>query len=224
MTGYDDREEAGEILATSVAGLELDDPVVLGLPRGGLIVARPVAIRLEAPLDMLIVRKLGHPAQPELAMGAIAEGGSAVLAPDLMEWMGVTEHALERVRQAEQEELRRRVELYRRRHHRLDLEGRSAVVVDDGLATGLTALVAERSARAAGAATVVLAVPVAAPSAITAMERHYDRVVCPLTPRKLRAVGEWYRNFDQVTDDEVLDALEGGAPRTRRLWGGRHDA
>ncbi len=223
MTGYDDRVEAGEILAGAVAELDLEDPVIVGLPRGGVIVARPVADRLDAPLDMLIVRKLGHPSQPELAMGAIAEGGAEVLAPDLLDWLGVAEAEVDRVRVAEREELDRRIDVYRVDHPRIALTGRSVVVIDDGLATGLTARAAERSARDAGAREVLLAVPVAAPAAVTTMQRHYDAVICPLTPRRLRAVGEWYRDFDQVTDEEVLDAMAGKVPRSGWFRGSRKD-
>lgn len=205
---FADRAAAGEALAPLVAELGLVEPVVLGLPRGGVLVALPVAQVLAAPLDLLIVRKLGVPFQPELAMGAVAEGGAEVVDRDLVRRLGLTDREVDRVRRIELGELQRRTDEYRLGRPMPPLAGRPVVVVDDGLATGLTAIAAAESLRRSAAARVVLAVPVAPASAIARMEGHYDTVICPLVPDRFRAVGEWYEDFRQVSDHEVTMALE----------------
>jgi predicted phosphoribosyltransferase len=182
-------------------------PIVVALPRGGVPVAFEVARALGAPLDVLVVRKLGVPVQPELGMGAIAEGGARVLNPEILNHAGVSATELEAVEQRERAELARRAELYRDGAPATDLRGRTVVIVDDGLATGGTARAAAESVRRRGASEVVLAVPVGSRQTIDALADDVDEVVCVESPRNLRAVGEWYRDFSPTTDDEVLALL-----------------
>lgn len=210
---YSNRSEAGEILAGLLADLDLEDPVVLGLPRGGVVVAAPVAEHLEAPLDVLVVRKLGVPWHPELGMGAIAEGEVVLVNRDLMERVGVTDRELERVERREREEMERRARLYRQGSAPAVVEGHTALIVDDGLATGFTARAAIAAARRRNATSVILAVPVGAPSTVQDLEALADRVVCPTQPSNLGAVGAWYRDFEQVEDAEVIELLRRAAGR-----------
>lgn len=203
---YTDRRKAGEALAEKLADLRLADPVILGLARGGVVVAEPVSETLDAPLDVLVVRKLGVPWHPELGMGAIAEGGVRLINEDLVTRAGITDEEIERVTEIETRELNRRAELYREGRDPLPLDG-TAVIVDDGLATGFTARAAIESARRRGSTEVVLAVPVGAAATVAELENLADRVVCPLQPRELGAVGAWYRDFAQTMDSEVVSIL-----------------
>ncbi|MFJ5063630.1 phosphoribosyltransferase family protein [Streptomyces nigra] len=204
---YDDRRTAGRLLAGELEELRGGDVVVLALPRGGVPVAAEVARHLRAPLDVLVVRKLGVPGQPEWAFGAIGEHGVRVLNRDVIAAAGVSSTALESVEAAERAELGRRVRAYRRRREAVPVNGRTAVVVDDGLATGATAEAACRVVRGQGAARVVLAVPVAPAHSVTRLRQVADAVVCPRTPRDFGSVGAWYRDFDQVPDAEVVSLL-----------------
>ncbi len=206
MVVFEDRVEAGRQLGARLRGLRGQDVVVLGLPRGGVPVACEVAAVLGAPLDVIVVRKLGVPYQPELAMGAIGEDGARVLDRDLVERAGVREDEVRAVEAREREELARRVHLLREGRPRVPLSGRVAVVVDDGIATGATARVACAVAHHLGAARVVLAVPVA-PSATPPTLREADEVVCLATPEPFYAVGAHYRDFDPVSDAEVTRLL-----------------
>lgn len=203
---FEDRADAGRQLAVCLAPLRGQDPVVLGLPRGGVVVAFEVAVALSAPLDVLVVRKLGHPGQPELAMGAIGEGGVRVLNPDVPPSARIDDAVLRVIEEHEAEALRRRVARLRHGHPRIDLRGRPALVVDDGIATGSTIRVASLVARALGAARVVVAVPVA-PADVVDCLPEADDVVCILTPARLVAVGAHYRDFAQTTEEEVLALL-----------------
>ncbi len=207
---FADRQEAGRLLAEELRSLDLTDPVVLGLPRGGVPVAYEVATALMAPLDVLVVRKLGAPGQPELAIGAIGEGGVRVLNDKLIRQIGVGEGTLALVEERERQELVRRAKLYRRERERVDLQGSTAIVVDDGIATGATARAGCRIARAQGAAIVVLAVPVA-PHGWSPGE-DADRLVAVVQPRDLRSVGGWYRNFSQTSDAQVTSLLRMHTP------------
>lgn len=207
---YRNRRHAGEALAGHIGPVS-GDPVVLGLPRGGVVVAEPVAESLGAPLDVLVARKLGVPWQPELGMGAVAEGGVVALNPQVIRHTGVSPEEIEAVRRREEAEVDRRAHRYRAGRPRVALAGRTAVIVDDGLATGYTARAAIEAARAGGAARVVLAVPVGAPSTVAELESLADEVVCPLTPGNLMAVGQWYDDFRQVEDGEVVEVLERAA-------------
>lgn len=204
---FHDRADAGRKLAAEVAGLVGDDMVVLGLPRGGVPVAIEVAEALGAALDVIVVRKLGVPAQPELAMGAVGEGTALVLNESVITSTGVTPADLEEVEATERRELQRRVAGLRRGHERVELTGRAAVIVDDGIATGATARVACMVARAQGADRVILAAPVAARDAADQLQDVADSVVCVATPRRFFGVGQFYENFDQTTDEEVVALL-----------------
>ncbi|MFC5218694.1 phosphoribosyltransferase family protein [Streptomyces coerulescens] len=213
---YDDRSAAGRRLAEELQELRGRDAVVLGLPRGGVPVAAEVARRLDAPLDVLVVRKLGVPGQPEWAFGAIGEHGVRVLNRDVISEAGLASPELAAVEAAERAELERRVRDYRRGREPLPVTGRTALVVDDGLATGATAEAACRVVRGQGAARVVLAVPVGPAHGVARLRQVADEVVCPQTHRILGSVGAWYRHFGQVPDAEVTSLLaraaEAGAP------------
>ena len=201
------RSEAGEELALELAKLKLAPPVhVLGLPRGGVPVAAPVAQRLSAPLDVLVVRKIGMPGQPELAIGAIAAGGVVVHNAELPAHL-VSESAFGHVVAREREELQRRERVYRKGLPPLDLRAGSVVLVDDGLATGSTMLAAIRAARALGARTVIVAVPVASMQAAELVEAEADHLVTLCIPPWLASIGQFYEHFEQTTDAEVLDCL-----------------
>jgi putative phosphoribosyl transferase len=204
---FEDRHDAGRRLAAELAGLELDRPVVLAIPRGGVPVAAQVCRALDAPLEILAVRKLGAPGNPELGVGAIAEGGTCVLDGESARRVGMTKELLADAVDREVRELERRVRDYRGRRPVPELEGRTVVIVDDGLATGLTDLAAVRSARGRGAARVVVAVPVGTTSAISLLEEEADAVVCLLVPEVLGGVGAWYADFEPVGEDEVQRLL-----------------
>ena len=207
MTAFDDRQVAGRLLATALAPLRGADVVVLGLPRGGVPVAFEVARALGAELDVIVVRKLGLPFQPEVAMGAIGEGGERVLDHDLVRRAQVTAAQLQTVEQRERQVLNARVAQLRRDREPVSLRGRTAVVVDDGIATGSTARAACEIARRLGAARVVMAAPVA-PARTTASGLAADDLVCLAMPAAFRAVGEFYRDFAPITDDEVITLLD----------------
>jgi putative phosphoribosyl transferase len=210
---FRDRTHAGRILGERLRELGLVRPVVLGLPRGGVVVAAEVALALDAPLDIVVVRKLGAPGNPELGVGAIGEEGVTVLNDDLVGRLGVTTRELEGVSAAERRELQRRVERYRRGRPPMPLAGRTAVVVDDGLATGYTARAAVAAARNRLAAAVVLAVPVAAPETAAELGGLVDRVICLEMPGTLFAVGAAYQDFGQTGDAEVERLLAAAAER-----------
>jgi putative phosphoribosyl transferase len=209
---FRDRAEAGRRLADCLQDLRDEDVVVLGLPRGGVPVAFEVARSLGAPLDVIVVRKLGVPSQPELGMGAIGEDGVRVINDDVVRLARVGPEELAAVERREREELRRRAERFRAGRPRVPVAGRTAVIVDDGVATGATARAACQVALALGARRVVLAVPVAPPSVIAELSRAAADVVCVESPSQLWSVGQWYRDFTQTTDDEVVALLERAAP------------
>jgi putative phosphoribosyl transferase len=204
---FRDRAEAGALLATEVvrrlAGTPVEEMVVLGLPRGGVPVAAAVARALNAPLDVIVVRKLGVPYQPELAMGAIGEDGARVLNDQVLAVAGVREKDLAEVERRERIELERRARAYRGDRPPIDLAGKTAVVVDDGIATGSTVAAACQIARQRGAARVVVATPVAPPSSIHRLAAVADDVIALLTPEDFFAIGEWYLDFSPTPDDEV---------------------
>ncbi|WP_406474103.1 phosphoribosyltransferase family protein [Streptomyces platensis] len=204
---FTDRADAGHRLAEALQHLEGEEPVVLGLPRGGVPVAFQVALALKAPLDVIVVRKLGVPYQRELGFGAIGEGGVRVISDDIVRRGRLGQADLASVEHAEAAELARQAERFRAGRPRLSLEGRTAIVVDDGIATGATAAAACQVVRAQGAARVVLAVPVAPPDAADRLRTSTDEFVCLSTPFAFSAVGEWYRDFSQTPDDEVVALL-----------------
>lgn len=204
---YRNRSHAGGILAEQVAAHEPSQPVVLALPRGGVPVGHEVALRLGCPFDVLVARKLGVPWHGELGMGAIAEGGVVVINDELVARLRITEAEVEAVRAAEETELQRRASVYRGGRPRLPLTDSIAIIVDDGLATGYTAAAAIDSVRRAGAAQAWLAVPVGPKDTVDWLKQLADRVICSLTPRFFEAVGMWYDDFTQTTDDEVVVLL-----------------
>ncbi len=194
------------MLGVALGGRAAGDVVVLGIARGGVIVARAVADVLGAPLDVVIPRKIGAPRNPELGLGAIAPG-VRVLDERLLEVLHVGEEYLEEEIAAEEAEIERRTRVYRGDRVPIPLDGRTAVVVDDGIATGGTAVASIRWARARGASKVILAVPVAPSEGVRRMQREADEVVVIETPPVFQAVGQWYRDFGQVEDTEVVSAL-----------------
>ncbi len=209
---FADRRAAGRALAERLARERLIAPLVLGLPRGGVVVAAEVAGALGAPLDVLVVRKVGLPGQPELAMGAIAAVGDAietVRVDSVLAHAGIEPAVFEAVCRRELAELRRREVAYRDDRPPLDLTARSVVLVDDGLATGATMHAAVAAVRRGAPASVVVAVPVGSPRTCAALEPLVDGLVCLLAPRSFRAVGQAYGDFSQTTDDEVRSALHG---------------
>lgn len=205
MKPYTDRRAAGRVLGDSVAAEVRAQPglLVLGLPRGGVPVAAEVAARLGAPLDVLVVRKLGVPGHEELAMGAIASGGAEFVDMSLVSRLRVSPEAVARVMRREHAELARRERAYRGDRPPLDLRSRTVVLVDDGLATGSSMRAAVEAVRAAGAPVIVVAVPVAPPEAVAKLSDVADAVICPLVPSWFHAVGSWYLNFEQTSDEEV---------------------
>lgn len=211
---YADRRDAGRALAPEIQGCELHDPIVLGLPRGGIPVAYEIALALDAPLDVLVVRKLGVPFQPELALGAIASGQVRVLNEQLLEQIpGLDEALIEEITARETKELTRREKLYRGERPYPELRDRDVVVVDDGMATGSTMRAAAEAVQSRDPAKVLIAVPTASADAVALVADIVDQVICLDTPSPFFAVGYFYRNFGQTTDDEVRrllhDAWEG---------------
>jgi putative phosphoribosyl transferase len=182
--------------------------VVLGLPRGGVPVAFEIANALRVPLDVIIVRKLGTPGQPELAMGAIGEGGVRILNHEVLDALRITDGELEAVAAREQRELDRRAQRLRAGRARVPLTGHTAILVDDGLATGSTARAAILVARAQGARRVVVATPVAPRSTVVELGEVADAVVCVATPEPFRAIGQWYVDFRPTSDDQVVALLD----------------
>ncbi len=211
MRTFRNRRDAGRQLAAVLAPLGDDEPVVVGLPRGGVPVAAEVAEALGARLDVIVVRKLGVPFQPELGMGAIGEGGVRVLNDDVVRIAGVSAREVAEVEDRERAELERRARRFRGDRAAVPLAGRTVIVVDDGIATGGTARAAVEVARAHGASRVVLAVPVAPPDVVTSMREVADDVVCLATPVAFSAVGQWYEDFTQTSDAEVERLLDANA-------------
>jgi putative phosphoribosyl transferase len=209
---FHDRCDAGCRLARKLAPLESRRTVVVGLPRGGVPVAFEVACALNAPLDVIIVRKLGLPAQPELAMGALGEDGVCVVNQEVLRAKRVGRAELTAVVRHEADELERRVRAIRGETSRIPLSGRTVVIVDDGIATGSTARAACEVALADGAKWVILAVPVASRSALDALAAVVDEVVCIESPRPFLAVGQSYGDFAQVSDEEVVALLRDSRP------------
>jgi putative phosphoribosyl transferase len=210
---FRDREDAGRLLAESVLDLHLSDPVVLALPRGGVPVAAPVARAIAAPLDVLVVRKIGAPGHAELGVGAVAEGLDAPVVSDVAARVGLTADDVQELAGAEKEELARRVASYRGQRPLPIVTGKDVVLVDDGLATGISAEAGLRALRVRQPRTLWFAAPVCARQSIDRLAALCDRVVHVLAPEEMLAVGQWYDDFTQTTDAEVLAIL--GPPLDR---------
>lgn len=215
MALFRDRVDGGRRLAEKLGHHAGTSAIVLALPRGGVPVAAEVARSLKLPLDVFIVRKLGVPGYAELAMGAIASGGVRVMNQSLVRELGIREPVIQTVVQSEAAELERREAAYRGDRAPLDVQARTVVLVDDGLATGATMLAAVQALRARQAARIVVAVPVGAPETCAMLAEEADEVVCAETPESFLAVGYWYENFEQTTDEEV-QALLSSASSGRR--------
>ncbi len=206
---FKDRVEAGLHLARELtAYASRSDVLVLALPRGGVPVGYEVARALNAPLDVLVVRKLGLPGQEELAMGAIASGGVRVLNEDVVQYIGVSDEVIEKVAVSEREELERRDRSYRGERPPPNIAGQTVILVDDGLATGSTMKAAARAVRAQKPAKLVVAVPVSAQSTCRELRDEVDEIICDMMPEPFQAVGLWYEDFPQMTDEEVRELLE----------------
>lgn len=204
---FSDRVEAGRELAARLNYLHGQDIVVLGLPRGGVPVAFEVAKKLNAPLDVIVVRKLGVPFQPELAMGAVGEDGVLVTNDEVVRMANISHDEFALVEARERVEVERRAKRFRGDQPALSLSGRIAILVDDGIATGSTAQAACKVARAHGAMKVLLAVPVGPADTIELLKKDADEVICLQIPQTFFAVGEWYQNFSATSDEEVIDIL-----------------
>jgi putative phosphoribosyl transferase len=204
---FRDRHDAGERLAARLTAYASESPVVVGLPRGGVVVAAAVAEELGAPLDVIVVRKLGVPSQPELGMGAVGEGGVIVRTDAVIQAARVSPEQFDAVVERERAEVARRATRFRGNRAPVSLEGRTVIVVDDGIATGGTARAALEVVRAHGAARVVLAVPVAPPETLRDFASVADEVVCVEAPRWFQAVGSHYADFTQTSDQDVIDLL-----------------
>jgi predicted phosphoribosyltransferase len=214
---FRDRTEAGQVLAQKLAAYaKRPDVIVLALPRGGVPVAYEVARALDAPLDVFVVRKLGVPGHEELAMGAVATGGGRVLNEELVGALAIPQHVIDAVAARQTQELIRRERLYRGGLPPLDVRGRTIILVDDGLATGATMLAAVAALQKHQPARIVVAVPTASSETCEKLRMKVDEVVCAMTPAPFCAVGYWYQDFSQTTDEEVRDLLAGSGNATNQ--------
>ena len=204
---YENRSDAGRKLAARLQKFRDRAPLIVALPRGGVPVAYEVARSLGAPLDVLVARKIGAPGQEEYGIGAIAQGGAVYLNNDLVRALGVSQEYLDAVTRRETAEMARRIRTYRGNRPPLDVSGRTVIVVDDGLATGATAHAAARALRPQGPKEIILAVPVCAPETMIELRAEYDEVICASAPARFQAVGLWYEDFEQTTDEEVVSLL-----------------
>jgi putative phosphoribosyl transferase len=215
LARFPDRRAAGRALARRLAEIELGAPVVVGLPRGGVPVAYEVARELGAPLDIALVRKLGAPGQPELGIGALGENGTVILDGDTVAALAIDREQIEEILRREAVELERRRLSYRGDDPPIDVEGRTVVLVGDGLATGVTAVAAVRMLRERGAARTIVAVPVCPANATRRLRDQLGELVCLMSPPRFGGVGAWYEDFSQTSDREVVDLLA-GRPATER--------
>jgi putative phosphoribosyl transferase len=213
-TQFFNRTEAGQILAENLSNYaNREDVLVLALPRGGVPIAAEVAKRLNAPLDVFGVRKLGLPGHPELAMGAIASGGVRVFNGEVVNALRIPDEVIDAVSAEELIELQRREKAYRAGRPPLEVEGKTVIVVDDGVATGSTMLAAVAALRQLNAARIIVAVPVIAASSCREIQRKADEVTAVMIPERFYAVGQWYEDFSQTSDDEVRELLAEAARR-----------
>ena len=214
MAYFNDRVEAGKRLASELADFAGKDAIVLAIPRGGVVVGSEIAKALDLPLDVIIPRKVGAPDNPELAIGAVAEDGTIILDKQLVAYLGVPQDYISEESERQKREIERRLKLYRQNEPYPNLQRRDVILVDDGIATGSTMKAALASVKNRGAKTVTVAVPVGPPSTIEELEKQADRVVCPYTPEYFQAIGQFYNDFDQTTDEEVIQLLKESKQRS----------
>ena len=205
---FEDRRDAGRRLAGKLSRFKDGRPVVFALPRGGVPVGYEISRSLEAPLDVFVSRKLGAPGQPEFGIGAVAAGGVRVLNEDVVRGLGIPDDYVERITTRETAEVERRLRYFRGERPEPDVGGRTAILVDDGLATGVTARAAVEALRLRGPERLVLAAPVCAAQTAELLRPEVDELVCLESPTDLGAIGFWYRNFEQTSDEEVVELLE----------------
>ena len=208
MAYFNDRVDAGKRLASELADFKGKDALVLAIPRGGVVVGYEIAKALNLPLDVIIPRKIGAPDNPELAIGAVTEDGTTILDKSLIAYIGVPQYYIEEESERQRQEIQRRLKVYRQNEPYPNLKGRNVIIVDDGIATGSTMKAALASVKNRGAKSVTIAIPVGPPSTIGELEKIADRVVCPYTPEYFQAIGQFYSDFGQTTDEEVIDLLK----------------
>jgi predicted phosphoribosyltransferase len=208
MAYFNDRIDAGKRLASALADFKSKDGIVLAIPRGGVVVGFEIAKALSLPLDVIIPRKIGAPDNPELAIGAMTEDGTIILDENLVTYLGVPKAYVKEESKRQKTEIERRLQMYRQNEPYPNLKGRDVLVVDDGIATGSTMKAALASVKNRGAKTVAVAVPVGPPSTIQELKKQADKVVCLYTPEYFQAIGQFYEDFNQTSDDEVISLLK----------------
>jgi putative phosphoribosyl transferase len=216
MTFFSDRVDAGKRLASALKDFSGKNGIVLSIPRGGVVVGFEIARALNLPLDVIIPRKIGAPENPELAIGAVAEDGTAILDNQLIKYLGVSKEYVEIETKRQKHEIGRRLKLYRQDSSYPNLKGLDVIVVDDGIATGSTMKAALASVKNRGASSVTVAVPVGPPSTIEELEKIADRVVCLYAPEYFQAIGEFYSDFSQTPDEQVIMLLKENKEETPR--------
>lgn len=214
-TYFTDRVDAGKQLAAALSDVENENGIVLAIPRGGVVVGYEIAKALNLPLDVIIPHKIGAPDNPELAIGAMTEDGTIILDRSLVNYLSVPEKYIREESERQKLEIERRLKMYRKNEPYPDLKGRTVIVVDDGIATGSTMKAALASARKKGAKTIIAAAPVCPPSTIKDLEKQADQIICVHSPEYFSAIGEFYDNFDQTTDKEVIELLQ----RSKQIGG-----
>jgi putative phosphoribosyl transferase len=205
--GFKDRIEAGRILAEALSEYKDKNPIILAIPRGGVVVAYEVAKALNAPLDLIIPRKIGAPNQPELAIGAVTKDGTTVLNRDILQYLRVPDDYVKEEVGHQVDEIKRRMDRYLGDKPRLSVEGKVVIIIDDGVATGATIRAAIASIRKRKPALIVLAIPVGPPDTIEELRREADKVICLMTPEPFFAIGQFYESFEQTSDEEVIQIL-----------------
>ena len=215
MAYFSDRVEAGKRLASALTDFAGKNGIVLAIPRGGVVVGYEIAKALSLPLDVIIPRKIGAPDNPELAIGAMTEDGTIILDDNLITYIGVQRDYIKAESERQKHEIERRLKLYRQNEPYPSLKGLNVILVDDGIATGSTMKAALASVKNRGASTVTVAVPVGPPSTIKELKKQADRVVCLYTPEYFQAIGQFYTDFNQTTDEEVIQLLKQSKQKSR---------
>lgn len=205
---YKDRYDAGQQLAEKLLKYKEENPIILALPRGGVVLGYEIAKKLNAPLDIIVARKIGAPLQPELGVGAIAPKGVRILNNELIRTLGISELQIEQIIEKETIEMNRRIELYRGELPQLDLDGKTVIIVDDGIATGISDKAAILSVKHFFPKKIILAVPICPPYAAEKFRQYVDEFLCLIQPSDFYAVGAYYENFEQTSDEEVIDLLK----------------